>query len=224
MKSKSLSYLKKCTLFISSTTIILITMKHFFLLALLFSTSYGFAQKYKAQEGNIKNLKGIGSYNIIFDYSNLEIPKYDSEDDFLADKMQKREEKEAGAGEVFKKSWFSDREEFYEPKFIESFNKRFDEVIKVGKENSDATHTMKVHSTLIYAGYNVGVWRQNAKIDAVISIYETANPDTIIYSGKYVDVPGAGAMGYDYNSGYRISEAYAKLAKSFAGLIKKKAK
>ncbi|MFS4454872.1 hypothetical protein [Maribacter sp. 2304DJ31-5] len=182
------------------------------------------AQKYKALDGTIKNLKGITSYNLVFDYSDLEIPKYDSEEDFLVDKMQKREEKEAGLGEKFKKSWFSDREEFYEPKFITSFNKRFDGTIKVGKDLNGAEYTILIHTNLIYAGYNVGVWRQNAKIDATITVYGTTDPNTIIYSGKYIDVPGSGAMGYDYNSGYRISEAYAKLAKSFATLIRKKAK
>ncbi|MFS4466588.1 hypothetical protein [Maribacter sp. 2210JD10-5] len=199
-------------------------MKKIILIFLCIGTTVASAQKYKSLDGDIKNLKGITSYTLEFDYSNLEIPKYDSEEDFLADKMQAREEKEAGGGEKFKNSWLSDREEFYEPKFIESFNKRFDGAVTVGKDLNDAQYTMLVHTNLIYAGYNVGVWRQNAKIDATIKVYETANPETIIFSGKYVDVPGGGAAGYDFNTGYRISEAYAKLAKSIAGLIKKKAK
>lgn len=182
----------------------------------------GFSQKFKVSDGKLKNLKGITEYNLVFDYSDLQVPKFDSEEDFLKEKMQKREEKEAGAGERFKKSWFRDREERYEPKFMTSFNKRFkNDEIKAKKDLSSAKYTMKVHTTKLYPGYNVGVWRHNAEIDAIVTVYETSNPSNIIVSGKLKDVQGAGAFGNDYDSGYRISECYAKLAKVLAKYVKK---
>ncbi|MBT9189152.1 hypothetical protein [Zobellia russellii] len=197
-------------------------MRKFVVIALLVVSANSFAQKMKVSKGDIKNLKDISAYTLEFDYSNLEIPKYDSEDDFLADKMAKREEKEAGKGEEFKKSWFADRQDRYEPKFIESFNKRFDDG-EVSVSMEDADYTMKIHTNKIYAGYNVGVVRKNAEIDATVTVYETANPSNVLLEGKYSDVQGYGAMGNDYNSGYRISECYAKLAKNMAGFIIKKA-
>ncbi len=197
-------------------------MRKFVVMALLVVSANSFAQKMKVSKGDIKNLKDISAYTLEFDYSNLEIPKYDSEDDFLADKMAKREEKEAGKGEEFKKSWFADRQDRYEPKFIESFNKRFDDG-EVSVSMEDADYTMKIHTNKIYAGYNVGVVRKNAEIDATVTVYETANPSNVLLEGKYSDVQGYGAMGNDYNSGYRISECYAKLAKNMAGFIIKKA-
>jgi len=197
-------------------------MKRTILLAFLMVSSITFAQKLKVKDGNIKNLKEIKSYNLEFDYTNVQIPKFDSEEDFLADKMKKREEKEAGGGEKFKKSWFGDREERYRPKFTESFNKRFDDgEVSVGVDK-EATYTMLIHSTRIYAGYNVGVVRRNAEIDAVLTVYETANPDNVLFSGVYTKAQGNGAMGYDFDTGFRISECYAKLAKTFAGYLKKK--
>lgn len=192
---------------------------------MLFCVSFMFAQKAKIQEGSWKNLKGITKYNLVFDYSDLEIPKYDSEEEFLEDKMAKREEKEAGAGERFKKSWFADREDRYEPKFIESFNKRFENgEVKVGKDVDGAEYTIKVHTTFLYAGYNVGVMRQNSKVSAVLTFYKNDAPDKILFQIKYIKAEGNGAFGNDYNSGYRISEAYAKLAKTFAKHLKKKTK
>ncbi|HLV69384.1 MAG TPA: hypothetical protein VKY34_01670, partial [Xanthomarina sp.] len=135
------------------------------------------------------------------------------------------DEKEPGTGEKFKESWFADRENRYEPKFIESFNKRFDDgEIKVDKDLENAEYTMKVHTTLIFAGYNVGVSRRPSKIDAVISVYKNDNPDNVIFSVKYTNAEGSGAMGYDFDSGYRISESYAKLAKTLAKDITKRAK
>lgn len=194
-------------------------------LVLLFFTSLAFSQKVKVTQGDFKNLKGITQYNLVFDYSNLSIPKYKSEEEFLEEKMSKRDEKEEGKGENFKESWFNDRPNRYEPKFIESFNKRFDNgELKVDRDLKGAEYTMQVHTTMLYAGYNVGVMRQNSKLEATISVYKSADPSQIIFSAEYTKIEGAGAMGYDYDSGYRISEAYAKLAKSLAADIKNKGK
>jgi len=190
-------------------------------LLLLFSTT-AISQKLKVQEGDLKNLKDIKVYAMQFDYTDVQIPKFDNEEDFLKDKMDKREEKKAGDGERFKKSWFDDRPNRYHPKFIESFNKRFDDS-EVQVQEEEADYTMKVHTTKLYPGYNVGIVRHSAEIDATITVFETGNESNVLFSGNYKDVKGAGAFGNDYDSGYRISECYAKLAKTFAKDLKKKA-
>ncbi|MBP0905236.1 hypothetical protein ACFSKN_11335 [Mariniflexile gromovii] len=195
------------------------------IILVLFCTTFMFAQKADILKGDWKNLKGIKEFNLVFDYSNLEIPKFENEEAFLKDKMDKRNEKEPGDGERFKKSWFADREDRYEPKFIESFNKRWENnEVQVGKDLADAEYTIKIHTTFMYPGYNVGVMRQNSKIDAILSFYKNDNPSEIIFEIKYTKAEGYGAFGNDYNSGYRISEAYAKLAKTFAAHLEKKAK
>jgi hypothetical protein len=179
------------------------------------------AQKLKIQEGDFENLKGIDTYSLVFDYTDVQIPKFDNEEEFLKDKMDKREEKEEGDGERFKNDWFNDHPERYHPKFIESFNKRFDDSeVKVTED--DADYTMKIHTTKIYPGYNVGIVRHNAEIDATFTVFKNGDEGNVLFSGSYKDVQGSGAMGYDYNSGYRISECYAKLAKNIAGVINKK--
>lgn len=199
--------------------------KQLTLILVLFCTTTIFAQKAKIQDGDWKNLKGITKYNLVFDYSNLEIPKYDNEEEFLKDKMKKRDDKNPGSGEKFKASWFADRENKYEPKFIESFNKRWDDnKVKVGTNYNEAEYTIKVHTTFMYAGYNVGVVRKNSKIDAVLTVYKNDAPDTVLFEVKYRGAEGNNFMGADYDSGYRISEAYAKLAKTFAAHLKKKTK
>ena len=192
-------------------------MKNLFFFALLFSTTLIFAQKAKVTKGDWSNLEGISEYNLTFDYSNLEIPKYDSEEDFLDDKMAKRDEKEPGSGEKFKKSWFSDRENYYEPRFIETFNDRYkDGLVTVNKDLGNAEYTMNIHTTFMYAGYNVGVVRQNSKIETTISVYKNDSPNDIIFSVDYTKVQGAGNGGYDFNSGQRIADAYIILARAVA--------
>src|SRR5690554_2139787 len=128
-------------------------MNKLLLFALFISTSVAFSQKAKVTKGDWSDLKGITEYNLVFDYSNLEIPKYDSEEAFLEDKMAKRDEKEPGRGEKFKESWFSDREEFYEPIFIETFNDRDkDGLVSVDKDLASAEYIMNVHTMLVLLG------------------------------------------------------------------------
>ena len=201
-------------------------MKNLFtLLVLLLSTTLLIAQKAKISEGKFSNLKGITEFNLEFDYTDVQIPKYKSEEEFLQDKMEKRDEKEPGSGEKFKQDWFDDRHEQYEPKYVESFNKRFEEgEVNVDRDNDSAEYTIMIHTTDLYAGYNVGISRKNAWINAELSVYKNDNPDQPILVVKYTKAEGGGAMGYDYDTGYRISECYAKLAKTFAKTILKKAK
>lgn len=180
------------------------------------------AQKLKVEKGDLKKLKEIKVFALEFDYTDVMIPKFKTEEEFLKDKMDKREAKKAGDGERFKKSWFDDRPNRYHPKFIESFNKRFeDNEVKV--QESEADYTLKIHSTKIYPGYNVGVVRHSSELNATLTVYETAKPSNVLFKGSYVNVKGAGAFGHDYDSGYRISECYAKLAKIFVKELKKKA-
>lgn len=199
-------------------------MKNIVLLAVFIVSTVVSAQRAKVTEGNWKTLKDISAYNLVFEYTDVQIPKFDSEEAFLEDKMSKRDDKEPGSGEEFKKNWFADRENRYEPKFIESFNKRFNDGEVSVEKNSEAEYTMKIHTTMLYPGYNVGIVRKNAKLEATLYVYKTDAPETVIFSVNYTKVEGKGAMGHDYNSGYRISEAYAKLAKDLAKKIRKKAK
>jgi hypothetical protein len=174
-----------------------------------------FSQKEKVVKGDWSDLKNITEYTLVFDYSDLEIPKYDSEEAFLDDKMAKRDEKEPGTGEAFKESWFSDRENYYEPRFIETFNERYkDGLVKVDRDLGSAEYTMKIHTTLIYPGYNVGVVRQNSKIEVTVSVFKNDNPDNILFSAEFTKVEGAGNAGYDFNSGQRIADAYIIFARS----------
>ncbi|MFL0353040.1 hypothetical protein [Xanthomarina sp. GH4-25] len=183
--------------------------------AFLLSTSIMFSQKANVTKGDWDNLKGISEYTLVFDYSDLEIPKFDSEEAFLEDKMAKRDEKEPGTGEKFKESWFSDRENFYEPRFIETFNDRYkDGLVKVDRDLGSAEYTMKIHTTFIYPGYNVGVVRKNSKIEVTLSVYKNDSPDDVIFEVDYTKIEGAGSGGYDFNSGQRIADAYIIFARA----------
>jgi len=177
------------------------------------------AQKGKVVQGKWKSLDGIEQFDLEFDYSNVEIPEFDKEEDYITQKMKEKDEDEPGQGEIWKQKYFADREDHFEPKFIESFNKRGDQ--KVSKSSDDSQYILKVIITNSYNGWNVGVMRKAARIDATIIIHKKED-DTPIFMVNYENVKGADAMGFDFESHIRVAEAYAKLAKSFMSDFKKK--
>lgn len=185
-------------------------------LILLLAISSIFAQKMKILEGSTDNIKHINKYDVLFVYKDLHIPNYDSEDDFLKDKMAKREKDHQGDGERFKESWYADRENIFQPDFFKTFKKVSDDEIKLS-EHSNAKYIMKLHTQSIYSGYNVGVWSQQAKIDVEISFYSKTDPNDKLLVVAYEDVSGLN----DYNTGERIGRSYEKLAKILAKKMKK---
>ena len=191
--------------------------------AMLFSMT-GIAQKVTLLSGDFKNLKGISEYNVTFDYDGLTVDRV-SEEQFLIDKMKKREGN--GKDIEFKKNWFADRENKYEPKFVESFNKRFKKgAVKAAENLAGAKYTMNIKTIWIHPGFNIGIMHNSSLLHTIVSVVETSNPSNVLYSAKYERVSGKGVftpIGFmDYNSGYRISEGYAKLAKTIAAQINKK--
>ena len=191
--------------------------------ATLFSMT-GIAQIVTLLSGDFKNLKGISEYNVTFDYDGLTVDRV-SEEQFLIDKMKKREGN--GKDIEFKKNWFADRENKYEPKFVESFNKRFKKgAVKAAENLAGAKYTMNIKTIWIHPGFNIGIMHNSSLLHTIVSVVETSNPSNVLYSAKYERVSGKGVftpIGFmDYNSGYRISEGYAKLAKTIAAQINKK--
>ncbi len=168
-----------------------------------------FGQKIKVESGNINDLQGISELKIEYDYSGLGVGKYDVEADYIAKKVTEMNEDEAGTGDSWKQKWFDDRPQRYEPKFEELLGD-YAPGIKSGKD-VEAEITMLVHTTFIEPGYNVGVSRKPALIDLELIFLRGEEKVFVMTMSKS---PGNGAMGYDFDTGYRISEAYAKAGKT----------
>ena len=189
-------------------------MSHrFIFLYLALSTFYTYGQKISTDEGDIKNIKGISDYSVVFEYtSDLEIPNYDSEQNFIDFQVRKREIKKEGTGQLFKKQWFENRETIYHPKFIEQFNafKLKKRVITVQKKNPDAKHTMVITINFIYPGYDVGFYEEEAKLGVKIKVYENQVPNTILYSTKVFKIHGTTEGDNEYD---QVTTAYSELGR-----------
>ena len=62
--------------------------------------------------------------------------------------------------------------------------------------------------------------RKPAYIDAIVTFKDRASGEEVAVV-KVDNVPGMDAMGYDFDTGVRIEESYAKLGKSLANFIAK---
>jgi hypothetical protein len=189
------------------------------LLALLFTQSH--AQKMKLETGSFGVLKGTTVLNIEYKYENMAVGKYKNEQEYIEDKVADYNKKEAGTGDKWKESWFADRESRFEPQFEELMNKVFAEKATGLTLSHDPTakYTLIVHTTFTEPGYNIGISRMNAYIDARVELIETTNPSNILAKMTIDSSPGRDAMGYDFDTGYRIQEAYAKMGKELANYI-----
>lgn len=192
-------------------------MKRFtnFLIATLLLGLQANAQKVKNTSGNADILKPETSINIEFNYDNISVGKYKNEQEYITAKTEEYNKKEPGKGDTWAASWKNDKQSRFEPKFLDLFK------INSGMSViTEAKYTLIFKTLSIEPGYNIGISRKNAEIDAEVWIVETANKSNKLATFTINNVPGGTAFGYDFDSGLRISEAYANAGKKLAKYLK----
>lgn len=173
------------------------------------------AQKLKNISGDDNVLKSESSINIEFVYENISVGKYKNEEEYIAAKTEEYNKREAGKGDSWAASWKRDKGSRFEPKFIELF--KLNSGMSVV---TDAKYTLIFKTTSIEPGYNIGITRKNAEIDAEVWIVETTNRNNKVCVLTISNVPGGTAFGYDFDTGLRISEAFANAGKKLAKYLK----
>lgn len=177
------------------------------------------AQKLK-QHGDLTFLKGQEKVNVVFNYDNMVVGKK-SEAEYVAEKMAEKEKEEGlGAGEKWHEMWLADRSKFYEPKFLELINK----TSKGAEFGSfpDAQYTLEFKVTRFEPGWNIGLTKMPAQIDAVANFVESSAGEPLAH--VTIDkAPGSQAMGYDFDVAARVKESFAISGKRLGALLNKKA-
>lgn len=183
--------------------------------------SFSFGQKIVKVSGDTKALKGVKSFNIEYDYSEMAVGKYKEEAKYIEDGVAEREKKEAGKGQVFKDGWFGARERVYQPKFETLFNKGGEKTGFSGSsDNASAKYTLIVKTTFTEPGFNIGIAKKAAAINVEYIFVETGT-ENVVAKFKQAGIPGAQAMGYDFDVSTRVSESYAKAGKMLAKYLSK---
>lgn len=180
----------------------------------------GYSQKIKVIEGDLSPLKGQKAIKTEFTYDNMAVGKFPKEADYIAQKKTDLDKKEPGRGDKWEQTWISDRKERFEPQFRELFSKYAG--MSTVDENSPYTMIFKTVKT--EPGWNIGITRASAFIDAEAWIVDSSDPNKIIAKITISKAPGRDAMGFDYETGARLQEAYAKSGKELGAFIKGKIK
>lgn len=198
------------------------TMKQLFTIALLFTLPMlSSAQKIKVTDGKIPSFVGEKHVLIAFDYSDMTVGKK-KEMAYRAEKVKEKNEEEAGTGDAWEKRWVADREERFEGKFLELFNKHAGEKGLKGSTDTDkAKYKMLVKTIHTEPGFNVGVMKRPAHINLEVDIMEVGS-DKAIGTMLIKKIPGTDGMGFDFDVGKRLQEAYAKGGKTIGKHFKKK--
>ncbi|MCF2487287.1 hypothetical protein [Dyadobacter sp. CY347] len=182
-----------------------------------------FAQRVELKSGDVAVLSGQKTVNIEYDYSEFGVGKFATEKEYLDKKSAEYNAKEAGKGDTWKKAWVDDRKNRFEPKFEELFNKGLaDKGLQAVQSRPDATYTLIVRTKFVEPGFNVGVMRKNAYVDYEVDLVESANKSTKVAQMNLRNVPGGQFGGFDFDTGVRIAESYAKAGKSLAAFLDKK--
>ena len=178
--------------------------------------------KYKKGDQTKGYLNGIKKIAVQYDYSTARVGKFATEADYVADKVAEHNKKEAGKGDEWKAKWDEQKTTVFATKFeslINEYTKKKE--LEVGSGLADAELTMVVRATHIEPGWNIGISRQDASISLKIEIYKTGDMNNALVEYEINRVPGRGAMGFDFDAGYRLGEAFALAGKELGKFLTK---
>ncbi|PIB37170.1 hypothetical protein BFP72_18030 [Reichenbachiella sp. 5M10] len=180
------------------------------------------AQKLKVTSGKLKALSSYKSYNMEYSYhEGLKIGKK-TEEEYLAEKKEAKNEKEAGTGDAWVATWHENKEG---GKFFDKFETLFNEVLSkdgvtASRDNADAPCTIKIEVYFLDPGYHIGISSKPAYVSMKATFVADGSEIAVVDLAK---APGQGAGGYDFDASYRISEAFEKTGKTLAKELSKQA-
>ncbi|NMH27677.1 hypothetical protein [Flavobacterium silvaticum] len=201
-------------------------MKKAVFAAVLFVSALASAQDIDVKKGDFGFLAGQKEINVEFTYDKLKLMEDNlSDEKYVADRVADLNSKEKGKGDIWKKKWYSSREDAFEPKFISLVNTMLEkkgQSVNFGKGLGSAKYTLIVEAVWIYPGYNVGIMKKGAKVSTNLKFVETANKGNVLLEISMEKAPGD-IFGGSFSNEDRIAEGYAKTGKSLGQYLLKKA-
>jgi hypothetical protein len=194
------------------------------ILAICLFSSQLSAQKIKVVTGDLSSFVGLTEINVEYNYDDMGVGKFKTEEAYIEKKKNEYNEDEPGKGDRWEEEWHADKENTYQMKFEQLFN-----LVMLSEETGmevgffpSSDYTLIVKTTFLEPGFNIGISRKDASINVELMLVKSEEPENIITQINMDKVPGRGAMGGDFDTEYRIGEAYAKCGKELAQYIYKK--
>jgi hypothetical protein len=195
------------------------------IIALTASAQFGFGgapmvfSKAKIKSGDANIVKGK-TIKVEFIYDGMRVGKYKTEAEYIAKKKKGYDEKEPGRGDKWEAAWKGDRKTRFEPSFFQKFNELGKETKTTAVADGAADYTLVITTLYTDPGYNIGVSRAPAIVNALCEFKDASGKSVLVVS---VDkIPGTVYGGFDFDTGTRLSECYEKLGKDLYRTIAKK--
>lgn len=181
------------------------------------------AQKVKLVKGSLDVLKSETLLNVEFIYDDFGVGKFKKEKDYTDKKVSEYNADEAGRGDKWLAAWNSDKQGRYPAKFIELYDKAMNKAGKaiINLNQSGTKYTMIVETTFLEPGFNAYVVKEYANCNLTIKIVETANKSNVIAELTIYKSPGRTYGFSDFDTGIRISEAFAAAGKALSKYVLK---
>ncbi len=201
--------------------------KTFLLFAFMLISTTLFAQKIRVAKGNLAPVATETTIGAVFTYENIQVGKL-READYIERKVEDYNKDEPGRGDKWRDSWISDRKERFEPKFLELFNKYMTEDSKNSgitliPDDGQTKYSFHINTYFTEPGFNIGIMRQNASITLEINIMERETGDAV--ARILIENASANSFsGFDFETGFRIQECYAKAGREYAKFLIKNLK
>jgi hypothetical protein len=170
-------------------------------------------------DGNIDALKDEKSVAIEFVYDSMKVGKY-NDNDYVNHKKDDLNKKYPGKGDAWSLDWVQARKAKYEPGFKAGFESTSSIAIN-GK--SDSKYTIILKTTFVEPGFHIRmIARENAVINAVVLIVETADKSKVVARIAVERAIGKGPGDYDEDTYNRIMNAYQKAGEAVGKLLRAK--
>ncbi len=171
------------------------------------------------------SIKKGDTLKIVYDYSKMKVDTFSSEQSFIALTVEKYNLREPGRGNKWKNDWVSDRVNMFQPRFETLFRKHLQKKAAYCVTCQNADIVIVVRTTRTSLGYSnhliYSMFSWAAECDFEINIYKGNNFKEPIAIGFLERARGQDYGGYYYETGIRITEAYARVARAIATDIAK---
>lgn len=205
-------------------------MKKLLTAAMVLIAGMAMSQKVVKLSGDVSKLKGITDFAVEFDWSEMQVAvdmwgkDLQAEADYTEKKVMDLNQKEEGKGQKWMEDWNHGKTTAYPAKFLELLNKSTSKKGGNFAEGSDAKYVLKVTTTVLMPGWNIGVSKKPAFVSFKYTFYELKGTERVeLCSFQCLNVVGSQAMGFDYTTTARVVESYAKGGKILGNFLMKNA-
>jgi len=201
-------------------------MSLLFMMGIFLVSSVSMFAQCKLTSGDIKMLKDQSSINLQYDYSNMAIGKFKTDDEYVANKTKEMNKKKPGSGDDWAVKWKSDRESRFQPAFERNLNMLLERFKSSGRTGaSNAKYTLIIHTTFAEMGFSTFGYgpRKSAYISLVVDLVETSIPSKILASIEMRREEGHYYGDLEVDAGLRMQSCYERAGEELGGFLVREA-